>query len=81
MKNRSWILPAATLALLAVAIWRIEAVNENLETDRASRPVLAGQRITIGGVTTERWMIGDELEPREAWLERAQVNTGGADAR
>ena len=48
MKVRSWVLPSATVLLLAVAIIRIEKVNENLEVNQPM------QTVEIDGVVTER---------------------------
>lgn len=58
---------AATTAcavLLAVAIWRIQAVHDKLDEARTDQP--SGQTVTADGITTERFLG----EPLGEWARR-----------
>lgn len=54
---------AVACLLLAVILWRVEAVHEEVE-----RPELSGQWVEAEGVRTERWVD----ESLEDWLARHQ---------
>ena len=51
-------------ALLLIAIWRIEAMNEKLDDARTDHP--GGQVVTTGKVRTERFLG----EPVNEWARR-----------